>query len=447
MVGQFVFFRDSTGKAAKRGDGKHVPTHMLANMGKSSVLQEGGTVVWKGWFHQHDALFTSFVVLDADQVELNDRDTKGIIWKALQDVAKRAPGKPLNAQDVLKAADYHAAAFFRQTPNKYILVASLSIRTFPAKKITIRRCEITPLARREPRYPLPKVLGSVMHRDHFADHLKSSRYQLVRVATTGRTVFEGVGNALAGLNLLRALWSFGATRGRHTMRLGSGPRKPIGVIHTGPVYTLHNLDGSAANDEYYWFDPDYTRDQDLFRDDGNWAKLEADRRWALRKIDTLPYGKDLEEILLRYIAALDQANPNVAFLQLWGILEKITNTVGAKYDETICRACWVFGKSYRKVMKETLESLRHYRNRYVHAGNTGHESEEVTYRIKSFVDPHIARLLNNVFRVNNLQEYGEFLGYPTNIETLEKMRTWSMRALRAARDDEKEETKVASPSA
>jgi hypothetical protein len=123
-------------------------------------------------------------------VELNDRDTTGIVWKAFEDVAKRAPGKPLNANEVLKAADHHAAAFFRQTPNKYILVASLSIKAFPSKKIAIRGCEITPLSRRDPRYRLPKVLGSAQHRNHFADHLKSNRYQLVKVATAGRTMFE-----------------------------------------------------------------------------------------------------------------------------------------------------------------------------------------------------------------------------------------------------------------
>jgi hypothetical protein len=447
MVAQYVFFRDSAGKAAKRGDGKHVPTHMLANMGESSVLQEGGRIGWKGWFHQHEALLTSFIVLGPDGVELNDGDTKGIIWKAFEDVAKRARGKALNANEVLNTADHHAAEFFRQTPNEYILVASLSIKAFPGKKIAIRGCEITPLARREPRYPLPKVLQSAQHRNYFAEHLKNSRYQLVKVSCSGRTVYEGVGNALDRLNLLRALWSFTATYGRHTMRLGGGPRKPIGVIHTGAVYTLHNPDGSAANDEIYWFDPDYTRDQDLFWDEGKWPKLEADRRWAMRKLASVPYKRDMEEILLRYIAALDQANPNVAFLQLWGVLEKITNTVGAKYDETIDRTCWVFGKSFRKVMKETLESLRHHRNRYVHAGNAGHESEDITYRIKSFVDPHIGRLLNNTFQVKTMQEYGEFLGYPTNIETLERIRTWSTRALRAAREDEKEEAKANTQSA
>src|SRR5262249_20624321 len=151
----------------------------------------------------------------------------------------------------------------------------------------------------------PKVLQSAAHRNHFAEHLKSSRYLLIRINTQGRSVFEGVSKALDDLNLLRAIWSFGATLGQWTTRLGSGPRKPIGVIHTGPVYTLHNPDGSVASDDYYWFDPDYSGDQDLFKRDDQWQKLEKDRRWAMKQISRLPYGKGLEELFSRYIAALD----------------------------------------------------------------------------------------------------------------------------------------------
>jgi hypothetical protein len=442
VAAQYVFFRDPSGKAKR--DGKYAPVHLLADWGESSFLQ-GGTIGYRRSFlQQPDALLASFVVLGPGEVELNDQDAKGIIWKALNEVATRSPGKPLNANAVLTAADDHAAAFFRTAPNKYILVASLSIESYPAKKIVISGCEITSLKRREPRYPLPKVLLSGGRQNHFADHLKSTRYQLVKVATTGRTITEGIGNALEGLNLLRAIWSFVATFKQWSMRFGSAQRKPIGVIHTGPIYTLHNTDGSVINEEHYWSDPDYTGDQSLFRDNGKWPGIEKTRRWASRKIASLPYRKELEMLFLRYISALDQANPNVAFLQLWGILEKITNTVGAKYDETIDRTCRVFSKIDRPVMKETLESLRHHRNRYVHAGGAGRENEQITYQIKRFVDPHILRLINNVFHVKSLQEYGEFLGYSTDIQTLEKMRNWSTRALRIARVDEEESAKAVS---
>ena len=327
MVAQYVFFRDTTGKLANRERGKHVPTHLLAEMGKCSILRKDGTIAWRGWGVKDIALFSSFVIRYPDGGELNYHDTERLIWKALADAAKIAVGKPLNANEVLAAADSHAAAFFRQKPKNQILVAGLSITAFPAKKIRIRGCEITPLARRGQRFPLPQVLQSAQHRNHFANHLKNSGYRLVKVACSGRTMHETVGNTLDGLNLLRALWSVGATLGRERILPVHGPRRPIGVIHTGAVYTLHNSDGSAADDNVYWFDPDYIRDQELIKDDDKWKEVEKDRRWAMRKIASLPYKRDFEDILLRYIAALDQANPNVAFLQLWSILEKITDTV------------------------------------------------------------------------------------------------------------------------
>jgi hypothetical protein len=234
------------------------------------------------------------------------------------DVAKKAIGDPLKANEVLKAADARAAEHFREKVNSYVLVTSLSIKTFPAKKIRFCGCEVSPLTKRQPRYSLPKILKSGEHRGYFANHLQNSSYQLVKVTSSGRTISEGVGNALRGLSLLRSVWSFGATLGRSSMRLGSGPRKPIGVIHAGPVHTLHHPDGQSVDENLYWFDPDYTRDQDVFRDDAKWPKLESDRRWVTRRLLALPYHRDLEEILLRYIGALDEANPNIAMLQALG---------------------------------------------------------------------------------------------------------------------------------
>jgi hypothetical protein len=435
MGKRYVFFRDSTGRAWMGDDGKHTPGHLLAEVGKASILQ-GEKVAWKGLPLEHDALLSSFVVLDHEGVELNERDAKILVWRALEDVARRSLGKPLNSTEVLKAANVRAAEYFRRPAGQYELVSSLSIKTFPAKRIRIRGSVIRPLKKREPRYPLPKVFHSAGHQNLFADHFKSTRYQLVRVETKGRTVFEGVGNALNDLGLLRAIWSLAATNGYQSIKLGSGRRAPLGVIHTGPVHTLHNRDGSAANDNYYWFDPDYIGDQELFKPDDEWPELEKQRRWAIRRISNLSYRKELEEVLIRYIAALDQPNPNVAFLQLWGILEKITNTVGVQYDQTIKRACWVYVRKDRALMKETLESLRHQRNRYVHSGDTGNQAELIALKIKSFVDPHLVRLLNNTFKVKSLQEYGDFLAYPTDFKTLERIRRWSSRAIFLARQDD-----------
>jgi hypothetical protein len=445
MGARYVYFRDSTGRPYRGTDGKYAPVNLLADLGKSSVLQENGRIGWQGgWPDDFEPLLSFFVVVGRDGVELNDPDAKKIVWRALEDVAKRALRQPLKLADVIPAADKRADEFYRQPTSNYVLVASLSIKNFPARKILIRGRAITPMRSREPRYPLPKVLRTAQHKDTYAEHFENTRYQLVKVDTEGRTVFEAVGQALDDLSLLRAIWSFTATLGQGSVWSWGTKRKPIGIIHTAPVYTLHLPDGSAANEEYFWFDPGYSGDQPLFDPDGRsprspdsgWARIEKNRRWAMRRISRLPYRSDVERLLLRYIAALDEPNPNVALLQLWGILEATTNTVEARYDETIRRASWVFVKSERPLMREVLESLRHHRNRYVHSGSAGQVSQEIAYRIKSIVDPHLIRLLNNTFHVANLREYGEFLSYPTEAAELEKIRRWVGRALRAAREEE-----------
>jgi hypothetical protein len=441
---RYVYFRDSAGRPYRGNDGRHSPVNLLTDMGKCSVVQDGGRIGWQDWPDNFKPLLSFFVVLDRDAVELNDHDTEQIVWRALEDVARRAPGKPLKPSDVLQAGDKRAAEFYEQPSRRFVLVASLSIKSFPTTKVLVRGRAITPLRSRKPRYPLPTVLRSAMHRNTYAEHLRTTRYPLVRVETEGRTVFEAVGLALDNLSLLRAIWSFAATLGQESAWSWATKRHPIGIIHTGPIYTLHLPGGGAANEESFWYDPAYTVDQPLFspedrlhrNSDSGWPRIEKNRRWAMARIARLPYRADFEQLMLRYIAALDEPNPNDAFLQLWGILEKITNTVEMRYDETIRRASWVFAKADRPSMKEVVESLRHHRNRYVHSGSAGEVTKEIPHRIKAIVDPHLVRLLNNTFQVASLQDYGEFLAYPTEVEKLEKMRRTVGRALRAAREEE-----------
>src|SRR5262249_31766373 len=151
----------------------------------------------------------------------------------------------------------------------------------------------------------------------FARHLGSTKYCLVKVATQGRSEHEATENGLNALNLLRGLWSLIETQGSWAFRFGGHERKPLGVIHTGPIYTLHYPDGRLARDGLYWYEPDYIEDQRLFDGSGRWQKIEKRRKWAMRKMATLNYRRDLEDLLIRYAVALDQPNPSIAFLQMW----------------------------------------------------------------------------------------------------------------------------------
>jgi len=432
MGKRYTYFRMPNGKPYRGTDDKHAPVHILAEIGKSATLNPNGQVSWPGVFMNtlQVALKPLLVVLDPGDVELNETDAWQIVWEAIVTLVKSAPGKPVEPNKLLHRADKSAAKYFQTPPTKYALVTSLSIIDLPSKSIRVQDCTISSLKRRGKRFQHPKALSMQLDCSPFSIHIKSSKYRLAKVLTEGRSKYDATEKALNSVNLLRGLWSLFATYGFWSIRFGSTTRKPLGVIHTGPIHTLHFLNGTSVDDNMFWYDPDFTEDQSIYQPTNGWKEIEKKRRLAMRRLVTLEYKNDLEDLLIRYAGALDQPNTNIAFLQMWSILEKMTNTIGANYDETIRRTLWPFKSEDRFLARNMLESLRYRRNQYVHSGKGDKESDQVTYMIKSFVDPHLLKLISNQFNVRSLEEYGEFLALPTDPDTIEERKQMLVQALR-----------------
>jgi hypothetical protein len=103
-------------------------------------------------------------------------------------------------------------------------------------------------------------------------------------------------------------------------------------------------------------------------------------------------------------------------------------------------AVWLYSKKSRPVAKETLEALRHRRNQYVHSGRVGEGSDQVAYLIKSLVDPHLVKLIQNPFGVTSLKDYGAFLDLPTDPSALEEHRRMLTRAVEFIRGPRERES-------
>jgi len=429
---KYVFYRMPTGRPYKGNDDKFAPTNILKFLGETSKANPDGIASWQNLkvMDYFTALRSMFVLLDPDGQELNGSDSWGIVNDALRQVLRNSIGKPASVAALLEQANREAAAFFQKPVANFVLVTSLSVEQLPANRIVADSCQITGLRMRGSRYRLPKVLEFHRHGAAFAEHLQSTKYQLVKVTTHGRTHQDAVENALSAVNLVRGLWSLFDTFGSWSFHGGIPQRKPLGVIHLGPVHTLHNLDGTPATEEMYWYDPHFSHDQPLFKNNERWIKIEKNRRNAMRTLRTLPHRRDVVALIERYAEALDQLNPDIAFLQMWGILEKLTDTVGANYDETIKRVLWIYLNEERPMLKEMLESIRNYRNQYVHAAKGNVDPDQTAYLIKSFVDPHLLRLIFNSFKVNSVEQYAEVLALPTDIAVLEQRIRRLSRALR-----------------
>lgn len=428
MGKRYVFWQMPTGLPYRREDDKFAPTALLAMLGEDAQLSDKG-ISWQSFdFLRYKSVVRSAaVIIDQDGVELNDTDSEPIIWKAITAaIQATGGGKPLVPMEVLRGADNLAAAHFRKPVENYNLLTTLSAASLPIRHVRANGCEIIALSKHRSRYPLP-TSHELKWNKLFADHISSTEYRTLKVRTTGRTIAEATTKALDAINLVRGLWTLFATYGSWSMRLGGTRQEPIGAIYIGPIHTLHKPDGSLAED-IYWYEPDYTGDRKLFEPKKGWKRIERDRRWAMRRMKPHLYRRELEKLFQRYVAALDHANLDVAFLQMWSVLEKITDTVGANYDETIRRATWIFPDG--GLAQELLEHLRLQRNLFVHAAKTGDQRDQVAYLVKSFVDPHLLRLIRNDFRVESLREYGEFLSLPRQVAILEKRTRLVARATR-----------------
>ncbi|MCH7685224.1 MAG: hypothetical protein IH899_00835 [Planctomycetes bacterium] len=428
MAKRYVFWRMPTGQPYKKDDLKFAPHFLLAKMGESAKLNTNDGITWPflDMFQNELIVRSVTVVLDPDGNELNETDSWLIASQAIRTViSKQGSGKPILPSDFIASGDKVAAAYFRQSVVDYILLTSLSVENLPARRIRICDCEISALANRG-KYTFPESLTIRRHDPPFSKHLKSTKYLAIAVRTSGRSEFEATDKALDAINLLRGLWTLFSTRGQWTMRMGSTKQIPIGVIHMGPVHTLHQLDGSPAVDKF-WYEPSYSGDMKLYKPKGGWKSLEKLRQRAVRQMKHLPFGAEVERLIMRYIESLDQVNLDVAFVQMWSILEKVTDTIGANYDETIQRATWIFKD--RENAKEKLKFLRVQRNQYIHSAKTSENNDQAAYMVKSFIDPHLVRLISNEFEVDSIAEYGKFLALPTNISTLEKHRDQIKRAI------------------
>lgn len=285
MTKRYVFWRTPEGRPSDRTGDKHAPMALLSRIGTSSTVNPDGTISWPfdtrySW--SEIVAQMAAIVIDPDGNELNETDTGLIIAAAIKTQIKATGGaKPILGESLLKAADTIASSFFREPVADYVLITSMSVKELPAKKIHVRGCVVRAIPPASNTFPLPSQMGR-RHKE-LASRRGSGGYTAVKVTTKGRSVSEAVDNALDALHLLRGLWTLIGTYGSVTFHLS--PEKPssIGVIHIGPIHTLHNIDGTLAVDTY-WYEPEYVEDQPIYQPQYGWSKIEKGRKWAQRQL-------------------------------------------------------------------------------------------------------------------------------------------------------------------
>ena len=199
-------------------------------------------------------------------------------------------------------------------------------------------------------------------------------YTAVTISTQGRSEAEAGLAALDALNLQRGVWNLGLNLGLWARPINQR-REPVNTVLLGPVHSLHRPNGELMP-RGIWFDNEYVEPTQTTKLQRQWDQVIQYEGTVRSLLHRSSYRSQLEEFIRDYVRALDGREWTSAFMQLWGLLERLTGTrPDESYEETIKRAAFLYHESERGLHELVLNHLRSHRNRNVHAGERSDAAE------------------------------------------------------------------------
>ena len=209
---------------------------------------------------------------------------------------------------------------------------------------------------------------------------------------------------------LRGIWNL-KLNSQTVARFSSGPPRPVNEILAGAIHTVHRPDGSLVDPQTYWYEPTVRRYLPAVDLTKKWDSITSEERVVRHRIRRSNYGANLASALSRYARALDGSDYESSFLKLWGLLEFLTHTESARYEDTIKRC--LFATRDRELERQVLEHLRDRRNHSVHAAPSRESfGDDLLYQLKGYVEWLLKFHLFSRPSFRSLADAAEFLSLP-----------------------------------
>ncbi len=370
-------------------------------------LEEAKTVDSNGKVSFQGFEFTSNVVVLNSMVSMSSRipelEKKRIITKAAFGAAAQGSITP---QNILLEIDNLEKQYLSESPKKYLLVTSLSVqRFFKLRRQSINGCTITfaPTIPNTLRKEIEKVKKHAIH--SICGELPGD-YLVAKIAVAGKSHSAAADRAIDAIDLFRGIWNLFYNR-RNVYRMSSGQRESVNKLVLGPLHTLHLPNAKLAT-ESWWYEPDYRGPLKTFDPTKEIQDFYVFQSRVRRLLKKSPFRGFLESAIIRYTRALDLRDWNSAFLNLWSLLETLTNTGNNDTHKVTARRT-SFLYQDREYVKQILTHLRDHRNRAVHTGSGNEDIETLMYQLKNFVEAVLEFLVGNKFGLKNLGEVAQFL--------------------------------------
>jgi hypothetical protein len=383
----------------------YTPDHLCQILEGAKAMDENGKASLQGFdFAYNVVVLSSMVSFDRNIPEVEKRK---IVSEATFNAGSQ--GK-ITQESLLGEMDKLAKQYLQTSPNKYVLVTSLSIsHVINLKRQSINGCIIT----FRPAIPnkFKKEIEKIKKRASNNIYGEFPRdYLIVKITVKAKSYSEAGDKAIDAIDLLRGIWNLFYNR-QHPYRISYGSKKPVNRIVLGPLHTLHFPNASLAT-KSWWYEPDYRGPleaidpskeiNDLYKFQGHIRKL----------LQQSPFRVFLESAIIRYTRALDLRDWDNAFLRLWGVLETLTHTnENDTHKVTVKRSSFLYKD--REYATQILYHLRDYRNRAVHVGSGNQDIETFIYQLKDYVETALEFLIKNKYGLNNLNEIAQFMDLPT----------------------------------
>jgi hypothetical protein len=400
----------------KKSGNRFNPGIILKKIDAIRTVTADGKVSFTG-FELDYCLPALHSMLDFPTAAAAEADISTLVWSALAKIKKE-----LTPETFLKSINDELTSRLATREQNYYLLTSISLDSCDLpKELEINGTEIKFL---QGDYPAEFSSRNELIRKHRVPVPTSPiSYCYVLIKAKAKSHTSAVNKSLRDLDLIRAIWcSMGNPRLQ--LAFGNSTTSPINVIRLGGTHTLHHADGTPAIDAV-WFEPNF-KEASIFRmGDSEIVKYSLK---ALSKLATSAYKEKLISSLIRYVRALDESDPNTAFVRLWGALEMLVVPAQADYAKLVQRCAFLFNDT--EFHRQLLEHLREYRNTNVHAGEESEKARTHCYQLQLYFVALLRFHLGNAKFFQSLDEANSFLEFPPDEKELKRHSQLINKAIR-----------------
>lgn len=350
-----------------------------------------------------------------------DEETLGLaVHRAIFDAACDF-GSP---ETVIRCVERHASVELRRAKKEHKLFLEITAPPILTKTRILNGTRIQFAPQPGTRWFRRAVLarGEVANRNRTYPIADIGLNLPVIVTVAERDRYRAGRTGLRNFEVIRGAMNLLLNRGRTWRRSFGYPPKPVNEILVGPLHTVHNEDGSLANRDNFWFEPDFLKETPAANLRGEQAQFEANTQKLLEMLHRSKLRDFAEEGLRRYVNALDKRRWQESVIDLWSTLEHLTVSREQNYDVLVSRASNIFGD--HDVARQIPLHVRQHRNALVHESKSVDHSlaESLMYETKQYVEELLWLLVRNHVGLVSPDEVARFLDSTPNQKAFQRQR-------------------------